>query len=429
MVMPTERGARARFIIVAATALLWPALWNGYPLVFSDTGTYLSQAIEHYAGWDRPIFYSLFLLPLHMTLATWPAIVVQALLTAYVLHLVRRTLLPGVPAGWLLRVTAVMTIATTLPWFVSQLMPDVFTGVLVLVLALLMFVPDRLTRRERIWLTMFAAFMIAVHQSHVLLALALLLLAVPFRLGRAGILRVALPLALAVSALVAVNLVAFGRASVSPFGNVFLLARVIYDGPGMHVLRRDCPTAGWRLCAYVEQFPTNADDFLWRPDGPVARAGGAKAVSAEANAIIATVLRREPGTEFRAAIANTADQLGEFASGDGLDPWPTTVAPTIKRDFPPSEAAAYAASRQAQSRLSVPLPILHTLVALAGAAGCCGLLLASRRELRGFAAAALLAVLANAAITGALSGPHDRYQSRIMWLPPLVTALGIAAKR
>ena len=90
-----ERSGTFVAIALAATLLLWPALWNGYPLVFSDTGTYLSQAIEHYLGWDRPIFYSLFLLPLHMTLTTWPAIAVQALLMAHVLHLVRRTLLPG----------------------------------------------------------------------------------------------------------------------------------------------------------------------------------------------------------------------------------------------------------------------------------------------------------------------------------------------
>jgi len=49
--------------------------FNGYPLVFSDTGTYLSQAVHHYLGWDRPVFYSLFLLPLHLTLTTWPVIV------------------------------------------------------------------------------------------------------------------------------------------------------------------------------------------------------------------------------------------------------------------------------------------------------------------------------------------------------------------
>ncbi len=89
-------------IALAAALLVWPAVWNGYPLVFADTGTYLSQAIEHYVGWDRPVFYSLFMLPLHLTLTTWPVIAVQALLLAHVLHLTRRTLLPegaGVVAG------------------------------------------------------------------------------------------------------------------------------------------------------------------------------------------------------------------------------------------------------------------------------------------------------------------------------------------
>jgi oligopeptide transport system substrate-binding protein len=41
-------------VLAAAAMLLWPAVWNGYPIVFADTGTYLSQAIHRYAGWDRP---------------------------------------------------------------------------------------------------------------------------------------------------------------------------------------------------------------------------------------------------------------------------------------------------------------------------------------------------------------------------------------
>jgi hypothetical protein len=55
MVMVTEPQSKPLVpILLAATLLLWPAFWNGYPLVFSDTGTYLSQAINHYIGWDRP---------------------------------------------------------------------------------------------------------------------------------------------------------------------------------------------------------------------------------------------------------------------------------------------------------------------------------------------------------------------------------------
>jgi hypothetical protein len=87
--------------------------------------------------------------------------------------------------------------------------------------------------------------------------------------------------------------------------------------------------------------------------------------------------------------------------------------------------------------LEVPawMQALHLATALAGVAACVALLLpASRKRISGhpaagFAAAALLALLANAAITGGLSGPHDRYQSRIMWLPPLIAVLGIASLR
>jgi hypothetical protein len=75
--------------------------------------------------------------------------------------------------------------------------------------------------------------------------------------------------------------------------------------------------------------------------------------------------------------------------------------------------------------------MLHLATAIAGIAGCCAVLfLTPRRHLAtGLAAAALVALLANAAITGGLSGPHDRYQSRIMWLPPVIAILAIASLR
>src|SRR5471030_3065349 len=73
---PSAWYNRAAVLAVPAAevSLLWPALWNGYPIVFADTGTYLSQAIHHYAGWDRQIFYSLFMFPLHATVTVWPVV-------------------------------------------------------------------------------------------------------------------------------------------------------------------------------------------------------------------------------------------------------------------------------------------------------------------------------------------------------------------
>jgi hypothetical protein len=424
-------------VLLAAALLLWPALWNGYPIVFADSGTYLSQAVHHYLGWDRPVFYSLAILPLHLTLSTWPVVVAQSLLAAWVLHLVCRV--AGCPAWTVAALSLVLTVTAWLPWLVCEIMPDLFTPLLVLVLALLIAAPHRLARRERGVLVALATLMIAAQQSSLPLAAGLIAILLPLRrwlvprrpgpawLGVA-------PLVLALAALVSVNGFGLGRVSVSPYGNMFLLARVLYDGPGTDVLRRDCPAAGWRLCPFRNSLPPTSDDFLWLPDSPVVQAGGHKAVSADADAIIAAALRAEPWTEVLAMAANTATQLGRFASGDGLEPWTAQVSPRIDRDFPPAERRAYHAALQQSGTLAVPawLGWLHAATALAGLAACLVQTpWAVRRHhpLGGLLVATLLAIPLNAAIAGALSGPHDRYQARIMWLPPALALVAAAGRR
>jgi hypothetical protein len=243
-----------------------------------------------------------------------------------------------------------------------------------------------------------------------------------------------LPPALAVLGLCTINLAAYGRFAISPFGNVFLLARVIYDGPGMAVLRRDCPAAHWRLCPYLNSFPANSDDFLWAADSPLRRAGGPKAVSQDAGAIIEAALLADPAGQARAALTNTWEQLTRFNSGDGLTPWPTEVSPWIERDFPAREQAAYASARQQAGSLSVPplLAGIHTVTALAGVVACAILLpiaFKRRAACSGFLLAVLLILPLGAAITGSLSAPHDRYQARLMWLPPFIAVVSLASLR
>src|SRR5690349_4392599 len=75
--MEISRGT-AFALVAAAALLLWPAVWNHYPVVFADTGTYLSQAIHLYAGWDRPVFYSLLIRPLHLKTTLWPIVLAQS---------------------------------------------------------------------------------------------------------------------------------------------------------------------------------------------------------------------------------------------------------------------------------------------------------------------------------------------------------------
>jgi hypothetical protein len=202
---------------------------------------------------------------------------------------------------------------------------------------------------------------------------------------------------------------------------------VIEDGPGRDALARACPDAGWRLCAVRDRLPATADDFLWRADSPLYLAGGPKRISAEADAIIAAAIREEPAPELAAMVRNAGRQLLHFNSGDGLQPWPETVTPWISRDFPRFEQAAYAASRQTTGRTLLPgwMARLHGAVAISAIATlvvCLPGWLRRRDVLAGVGVAVLAALLVNAAITGALSGPHDRYLSRVMWLPAFRSA-------
>jgi hypothetical protein len=47
----------------------------------------------------------------------------------------------------------------------------------------------------------------------------------------------------------------------------------------------------------------------------------------------------------------------------------------------------------------------------------------------GFLLIVLVALPVGAAITGGLSAPHDRYQSRLMWLPPFIAAVSLPTLR
>ena len=251
---------------------------------------------------------------------------------------------------------------------------------------------------------------------------------------RRRILLLVLPPALAVFGMCSANLAAHGRFAVSPFGNIFLLARVIYDGPGMAALRHSCGTADWRLCAFLDGFPASSDGFLWSEDSPLYRAGGPKVVAAEADAIIRYAILSDPVEQVVATLDNTLDQLQRFESGDGLGPWPTKVSPWIKRDFPAREYAAYTAARQQIDRLDVPLALtaIHRTTALAGVVAAILLLpvaIRRRAPCAGFLLAVLLSLVISATITGGLSAPHDRYQSRIMWLPLFMAIVSLASLR
>ncbi len=425
-------------LLAGALLLGWPALLNGYPIVFSDTGAFLAQTLLPAMIWDKPYVYGPFLHLFHWRVTLWFPLAAVLLGLSHLLWLTQRAVLGrATPRGHVL-LCGLLAALTSAPWFASLLMPDIFAPALVLCLYLLGFA--RLSRGQVVWVVLVATLCAAAHLSHLPLALSLVVLVLLLTRRALPALRAALPLGLALALLMGTNWVGHGRLAVSPFGSVFALARLVADGPAARVIEAACPAAGWHMCRWAGRLPTNSDDFLWNGNGSVwterldgALPGGPISLAPEAGRIVALTLRREPAAVAAIAAQNAFTQLFRTRVGDVLGPefLEVTVGLRLREgEFPDWEQTAFAAAVQSQGGLRGLASYFtwpHPWVLLLGAFGA---LLAWWRAHKAadnprltFVLCVLVGISANALATGALSMPHHRYQSRIIWLLPLAAVL------
>jgi hypothetical protein len=386
--------------------------------------------------WDKPWIYGPLLHFFHWRITLWLPMAAQALLVSHLLWLTARVL--GVATALRhVALCAALALLTTAPWATSLLMPDILGAAAWLALFLLGF-GERFSRGERGWLVLVATLAIASHLSHIPLALAAIVLTALLAWRLAPVLRVTLPLVLAALLLIGSNWVGHGRASLSPHGSTFLLARLIADGPAARTIAAECPQRGWYLCAWAGRLPTDSDEFLWDPTSPVNRdaagapvfLGGAR-ISSEAREIVAATLAREPLTVVLATARNTLVQIVTAEAGDTLIPdhLSAAVRPRIAV-MSAAELARYDAALQPAGAFrdaAAPFRWPHALVLLAATLACCALLWRRRREttLAAFLVFVLVGCAANAAATGGLSKPHHRYQARIVWLIPFAAMVAL----
>jgi hypothetical protein len=421
----------------AIAALLWPALWNGFPIVFYDTGGYLTRPFTQTLELGRSALFGAFLaggIPLDF----WPNIVVQTAVVAWLIALQLRAhgLGDRLMAYWLVIIG--LSGLTGLPWYAAQLMPDVLVPVTVLSLHLLAFNDTLLRRWERAALVIIVAFAIASHMTILALALGLVAMAglwrtVSFRLGLTGpLLRhavMAIALGLFVSGLS--NFVIGGHFGFTPGGMNFLFGRLVQDGVVSLYLADRCPHEAIALCHYQHDIAAfSSSDWLWDEDSPLYKLGGPDSFAAEAQRIVIATAIDYPIMHIRTALKAAWDQFVSFATGDGIDPlaWNTRWA---LENFAPKTFTTFVTARQQLGPIDFTvMNAIHVPVGWLAIGGLPLILFASARRLipansAGLAATVLIALAGNAFICGALSNPHDRYQSRL--IPLALLSIIVAA--
>lgn len=413
--------------------LLAPAIWNGFPLIFPDTGGYIDRPILGTLGMGRSALYGAFLF-LGIASSFWLNIVVQAMLLTWLIVLTLRTHdLGGRP--WLaLGIVALLTVTTSLPWFTAQLMPDILFPAAVLALHLLIFRDAKLGRAERWALVAVIVFAIPSHMAAagmcVAIVAAVALLARFPRLGLPDVrLRFAAGAVAAGLALCPVsNYAITGNFALTPGGSSFLVGRLVEDGIVIRYLNDKCPDPAMRLCAFTSNFPTDADGWLWDGNSPFRKLKDFEG-SAEEKAIPLATLKAYPFMHLTAAARAALAQMVTFATEVSFANNEPTIA-MFKEHFPGLFPRFIQARQQTQTFDPALLNSVHVPVA-AFAMICVGAALLLRRQLglpppfAGLAATVALALSANALICGVFSHAVDRYQSRLVWLA--VFAAGMMA--
>jgi hypothetical protein len=440
-----RRGLVACTIILSMGLLfLLPALYNGFPFVFWDTVSYLPWENSIH----RPIYYNLYTWIFDMKVSPWPSTVLQSLIVAWTIWRCASVLFDISDIPRMLLLAVFLTLGTSLPWFAGEIMPDIFTALMIIALALLCFAQDKLPRRSEIILVLLIGVALAFHQANLPVALwmipALGLCALlgwrPSKPFPHGLFASGIGLTLGLVALLAMNLVS-GRVGLSRGGSDFLLARMLGDGTALSYLEQVCPRQHFAVCSILNELksynsfgPDKAssfklslsDHFLW--GGPLEKLGGFTGEETEASEIVRGTLLTYPLAQFRASLKNGWRQLLLCSTGENFqfsDGELESVSTAIRRRFGPAVDEDYRHSAQSRNNLDFYLiGRVDKLVVKASSLLLIGILigfliaLGAKQRPRSFYAAITITtmVLGNAFTLGALSGPSERYQGRVIWL-------------
>ena len=428
----------ALYLVASSITLSWVALYNGAPLVFPDTISYATSAYRLEVPGLFSIFYSFFIFPFHWGVTFWPVVFVQGAVIAHLLLLTARSVLGGrVNMLGMLLIVGALGVFSSLPWVTGEILPDVFTPVVLLSIFLLAFSENQ-SWTEIFYVSALAALAIATHLSHVLIACGLIVLAISikflllrdqFGLGRLS-LRLGLPLCIAIVLLVGANWVSSREVGLSRNSNVFLLAKWIDEGPALSYLKRTCPGAGYALCRHLKDLEGKThDDLKWGHHSPFHKVGSFDELEPEARSIVRATLWTYHSAIVREAFANVGLQFTRFQAGDGLSPqFAEMVGKHVGGIFGPAVGNAFIDSKQGHGHLPISEFRFVHLVSLGIAAAICVASITSWSNALPVKLGALLSFVVlgiawNAIVTGALSGPYDRYLARVIWLVCFVALL------
>ncbi|HQH25908.1 MAG TPA: hypothetical protein PLP17_00815 [Oligoflexia bacterium] len=465
---PTVQSSQIIFIALGTLVLLLFAFLNRSPFIDADTtGYYLAgqAGVSHVlarilpssaAGWPdltkdearsksrrtvaphlgRSVYYGALLYIGDIFGGLWPLPVAQAAICAYLVYVTLSLL--GLSAKKPFAVVISVLLFTSLPFHAAALMPDIFTGYMILCLALLFVWWSQIGYATRFNLLFVVAYSCVIHPTNPMVALSLIVISPVLVRGiKTRMPLIAATLFFILSAALLQKLVvstAVRLMGEKPISLPFLAARVIEDGPGEKYLRQICPTRPNVFCNFMDVLPQTASEFLFAEHGAVARATKEQlqAMSREQYAFFFHVWMEFPREETLRHLGRFARQLAAF----GISNFELSKNNKFRRIEAGWPALAETASRSLVFEFpwllfswSQVLNLSFVCILAASAFLLRGLPQADRSNLRIFGLFILAGILLNPAFCTLFSVVAARYQSRVIWLYALFVAVAWLKRR
>ncbi len=418
-------------------------LYNGYPLVYSDTGTYIYSGYDKFIPFDRPITYGLFLKFFSFDCSTWFVIIFQNLITSFVIYEVLKIFFAKSRNFNKLYYVILffLVITTGIGWYSNQLMPDFFAPLTILVFYTLM-LGKNISSYTRAILCLILIYSLITHFSHLVIGSTLLIVVISLKvilkqsLKHISFKRLYFIAAIIFSSwfiLPGVNYLAEKQFVLSKGSHVFLMAHLNDTGILEKFLKENCSSKEFkdcRLCNYKDSLPIDIASFIWSSN-ILTNTGGWENSKDEYNKIITETLK-QPKYLFLniyRSITYGFIQLTKNEIGQGLTAYNEGSAPYGQIHWRyHNELNNYLNSRQNKwNGVNLKFDILNTfhLILIILSIFLVLILFTSSIRLKinpntlEFIIFVIVAIIINSFITAGLNSPCERFQARIVWLLPL----------
>lgn len=421
------------FVFLGTLCLMADAFYNGFPIVYSDTSTYIASGFELETPFDRPITYGLFLRLFSLNgLSLWFVIFFQGLILSYLIFLLVRLVTDGKSfLKFGLLTIILLSLFTGVSWTVSQIMPDIFTSIALLCATLLLL--GTFKRSTLILLYVLFFISVGMHLSHILL-FALMLIII-FGLRNFILPKQDYPKRnfkiITLFLLTIASVVTMGSA-ISKSKHVFFMGAMVEHGIVKNYLNDYCDTKQFKLCTYKDSLPDRAYKFVWDKKSPFYKIGGWKETKNEFNKIIYGTLT-EPKyivMHIKESFKATLRQLTLFSIGDGNGSFleETLLYERVSKYFS-HDLTTYSSSKQNQSRLD-SLNFFNSLFQITIVL--CLLLIifllikfstALNRHIKIISILFFIGIILNAWDCGTFANAIDRLGCKMIWLLPFTTII------